>query len=98
MIAPSDFDDIDSPELCSAQTEFLFLREKAARFYFKELTGWLADWTEGISADDDLHVDPDVVDLYKLLVETRKDGARAAMTKMLASMDAAPAGDHNGVP
>lgn len=60
--------------------ELLRLREKAARFYFKELTGWLSDWIEGISPEDDPHVDADVRDLYKLLVETRREGERAVLS------------------
>lgn len=62
-----------------AHPELLRLREKAARFYFKELTGWLVDWIEGISPEDDPHVDADVRDLYKLLVETRREGERVVL-------------------
>jgi hypothetical protein len=52
------------------------MREKAARFYFKELTGELDDWVEG--RDDGPGVDPDVKSLAILLEEVYRSGQRSA--------------------
>jgi len=52
------------------------LRERAARFYFKTLTGELDDWVEG--RDDGPGVDDDVKALAVLLEEVYRMGQRSA--------------------
>ena len=52
------------------------LREKAARFYYKELDGRLEDWIEGRDAGADL--DPDVLALALLLEEVYRLGQESA--------------------
>jgi hypothetical protein len=48
------------------------LREKAARFYFKHLTGDMEDWIEG--REDGSRIDEDVRSLADLLKEVHDDG------------------------
>lgn len=47
-------------------------REKAAHFYYKNLTGAIEDWIEEQS--NGLDIDSDVVDLANLLHEIYKQG------------------------
>ena len=53
------------------------LREKAARFYWKNLPGWLGDWVDdGEDVVNELSFE-DVADLHRLLVEVYELGARS---------------------
>lgn len=51
-----------------------WLRETAARFYYKHLSGVMRDWIDGSVDHEGAGVDPDVVDLSKLLETVYEKG------------------------